>query len=58
MHLSLQGGETALMKASHAGHMECVQVLLDNGADVKMQDKVSGINIHCVHATQHVPRIE
>ena len=57
MHLSLQDGWTALMKASQAGHMECVQVLLDKGADVNMQNKVSGVIIHCVHAMQHVPRV-
>ena len=57
MHLSLQRGETALMMASHAGHMECVQVLLDKGADVNMKDMVSGVIIHCVHAMQHVPRV-
>ena len=58
MHLSLQDGETALMKASKAGHMECVQVLLDKGADVNMQHTwVSGVIIHCVHAMQHVPRV-
>ena len=57
MHLSLQDGETALMKASEAGHMECVQVLLDKGADANIQDRVSGVIIHCVHAMQHVPRV-
>ena len=57
MHLSLQVGRTALMKASEVGHMECVQVLLDKGADVNMQSKVSGVIIHCVHAMQHVPRV-
>ena len=41
MLLSLQDGETALMKASWKGHMECVKVLLDNGAEVNKQDKVS-----------------
>ena len=50
MYLSLQEGSTALMMASAAGHMECVQVLLDKGADVNMQSKVSGVIIHCVHA--------
>ena len=45
------------MKASQAGHMECVQVLLDKGADVNMQNEVSGVIIHCVHAMQHVPRV-
>ena len=57
MQLSLQYTETALMKASEAVHMECVQVLLDNGADVNMQSKVSGVIIHCVHAMQHAPRV-
>ena len=54
MHLSLQRGETAVMKA---GHMECVKLLLDKGAKVNMQSLVSGVIIHCVHAMQHVPRV-
>ena len=37
------------MKASEAGHMECVKVLLDKGAEINMQDKVSGVIVHCVH---------
>ena len=45
------------MKASEAGHMECVKLLLDKGAEVNMQYKVSGVIIHCVHAMQHVPRV-
>ena len=45
------------MMASQAGHMECVQVLLDKGADVNMQSMVSGFIMHCVHAMQHVPRV-
>ena len=57
MYLSLQDGRTALMKASEAGHMECVQVLLDKGADVNKQSEVSGVIKHCVHAMQHVPRV-
>ena len=57
MHLSLQGIGTALMMASQAGHIECVNVLLDKGADVNMQNMVSGVIIHCVHAMQHVPRV-
>ena len=55
MHLSLQNGWTALMMASKAGHIECVQVLLDKGADVNMQTWVSGgVIIHCAHAMQRV----
>ena len=29
------------MMASRLGHMECVKVLLDRGADANIQDKVS-----------------
>ena len=54
MHLSLQDGWTALLKSSVAGHMECVQVILDKGADVNKQSWVSGVIIHCLHAMQHV----
>ena len=56
MHLPLQDGWTALMKASKAGHMECVQVLLDKGAEVNIHDKVSDVIVHCVHAMQHASR--
>ena len=45
------------MRASEGWNMKCVQVLLDKGADVNMQSKVSGVIIHCVHAMQHVPRV-
>ena len=41
MHLSLQLGDTALMKASVAGQVECMKVLWDRGAEVNMQDKVN-----------------
>ena len=41
MLLSLQDGETALMKASWKGHMECVEFLLDKGAEVNMLGNVS-----------------
>ena len=43
------------MMASEAGQVECIKVLLDRGAEVNMQDKVSGIIIRCAHAMQHVP---
>ena len=45
------------MKASEAGQVECVKMLLNSGAEVNMQDKVSGVIIHCEHAMQHVPRV-
>ena len=57
MILSLQYGQTALMKASEKGYMEIVKVLLDGGVDVNKQNNVSGVIIHCVHAMQHVPRV-
>ena len=34
------------MKASEAGQVECIKVLLDRGAEVNMQDKVSGVNVN------------
>ena len=43
MHLSVQYGDTALMNASRTGRSERVKVLLDRGADVNMQDKVSAV---------------
>ena len=44
MLLSLQNGWTALMMASRWGHMECVKVLLDWGADVNVQNMVSVVS--------------
>ena len=41
MHLPFQNEWTAPMMASGKGHIECVKVLLDRGAEVNMQDKVS-----------------
>ena len=55
MHLSLQDRATTLIKASEAGQVECVKKLLDRGAKVNMQQKVSGVIIHCVLAIQHNP---
>ena len=40
---SLQDGRTALMWASGRGHVECVKVLLDKGAQANQRDKVSAI---------------
>ena len=41
MTVSLQFGRTPLMWASFAGHVECVQLLLDKGAQANHEDKVS-----------------
>ena len=43
------------MKASEAGQV--VKMLLDRGAQVNIQDKVSGVIIHCVYAMEDVPRV-
>ena len=39
----VQEGRTPLMEASHGGSVECVKMLLDRGAKVNEQDKVSVI---------------
>ncbi|MCX8506035.1 MAG: ankyrin repeat domain-containing protein [Alphaproteobacteria bacterium] len=41
MQLSLQDGWTALMVASQKGQVECVTMLVDRGAEVNMQKKVT-----------------
>ena len=46
MHLSLQDGWTALMMASEARQVECIKALLDRGAEVNMQNKVSGVDVN------------
>ena len=43
MHLSFQNGDTPLIQVSYYGHMECVQLFLDKGAEVNMQNKVNQI---------------
>ena len=45
MHLSLQWGATALRKASEAGKVECVKVLLLGGVQVNVQSAVSAMLI-------------
>ena len=42
--LYLQYGQTALMKASSGGHVECVKLLLETGADVNHKDEVSAVS--------------
>ena len=56
LHVSLQWGWTALIKASEAGKVECVKILLDRGAKI---DKVSGViiplctcNAACIQSPQ------
>ena len=42
--LSLQFGQTALMEASSRGHVDCVKLLLEKGADVNHKDGVSAVS--------------
>ena len=44
------------MKASEEGQVECVKMLMDSGAKVNMQNKVSGV-IYYVHAMHHKPGV-
>ena len=37
------------MGASHNGHLDCVKNLLDKGAEVNMQDKVSVVLVGPFH---------
>ena len=45
----LQSGQTALMKASSGGYVECVKLLLLKGADVKHKDWVSAVSLSVWH---------
>ena len=58
MHLSLQHGNTPLMVASRWGHDECVQLLLDRGAQIDHQNKVSAITDQPSVSSYHVPLCE
>lgn len=44
----LQYGQTALHNAAYKGHVEIVSALLQAGALVNLQDKVSGVYIECL----------
>ena len=44
MYFSLQSGQTALIKASSKGHVDCVKLLLEKGAEVDHEDKVSAVS--------------
>ena len=46
------------MVATQEGHVECVKMLLDRGAEVDVQEEVSGVIIQGVHAMQHVLRVQ
>ena len=45
MIFSSLSGQTALMKASSGGHVECVKLLLEKDADVNHEDSVSAVSL-------------
>ena len=48
------------MMAYDHGHIECVKMLLDKGAQVNIHGptvSLSGVIIHRVHAMRHVARV-
>ena len=58
MHLSLQNGNTPLMVASGWGYYGCVQLLLDSGAEVDHQNKVSAFRDQPSVSLYYVPLCE
>lgn len=44
IYFSLQNGETALMKAANGEKIDCVDLLLNCGAKVYLQDDVSAVS--------------
>ena len=38
----IQGGYTALHRAANKGHLDCLELLIDKGADVMATNNVSG----------------
>ena len=58
MHLSLQDGDTPLMRASRGGRDGCVQLLLDRGAQTDHQNKVSAFKNQPSVPLYHVPLCE
>ena len=44
MYLSLQDGRSPLLEAALRGEVECLQLLLDKGADANQQDEVSSFH--------------
>ena len=58
MHLSLQDGYTPLMAASCCGGDGCVEILLNKGALVVHQNKVSAFWDQPSVSSYHVPLCE
>ena len=44
-HFRLQLGKTSLILASERGHVECIKMLLESGAQANQQDNVSGYRL-------------
>ena len=44
-HFLIQSGKTSLMWASLGGHVECIKMLLEGGAQANQQNKVSGYRL-------------
>ena len=62
VYLSLQYGRSPLMEAASRGNVKCLQLLLEKGADVNQQNKVSSfhhemMSLPLVHV-YHVPLYE
>ena len=62
VYLCLQNGQSPLMEAASRGDVECIQLLVDKGADVIQQNKVSSFyhemtSLPLVHV-YHVPLCE
>ena len=52
LYHSLQNGTTPLILASHEGHKDIVEVLLNHGAEVDLPDKVS-VCVSCSYLNFH-----
>ena len=48
----LQGGKSPLWTASFYGHLKCVELLLEGGASVDVQEEVSVTIIIAVHMSE------
>ena len=54
VYLSLQDGQSPLMKSVSRGNVECLQLLLDKGADVNQLYKVSSLHHEIRSLPYHV----
>ena len=47
-------GYTALHCAASKGHYDCAQLLIQSGADVDIQHRVSALYVHTVYHHDHI----